>query len=138
MPRPSVLIVDDNARLLRGLTRLLGDEFHVVTAVSAAEAAAILADQCFDVILADHQMPGTLGMRLLANAKRDYPNVVPILMSGEFTPAVRQVAQHEIGVCRLLEKPFRSVQVVEAIYAALAMSKTSDEPTEDDLMYGSL
>lgn len=139
MTRPSVLIVDDNARLLRGLTRLLGDEFYVATAVSSAEAKAMLAEHSFDVMLADHQMPGTPGVRLLAVAKRDHPDVVPILMSGEITPSIRQIAQNEIGVCRILEKPFRSVQVVEAIYAALAKrDNDSDEASDEELMFGSL
>ena len=86
MTRPSVLIVDDNARLLRGLARLLGDEFRVSTAVSAAEAIAMLADGSFDILLADHQMPGIQGVQLLANAKQNHPHVALILMSGEITP----------------------------------------------------
>lgn len=137
--RPSVLIVDDNARLLRGLTRLLGEQFDVATAVSAAEATAMLADHPFDVVLADHQMPGTPGVQLLVKVKQDYPKVVPILMSGEITPSVRKVAQNEIGVCRLIEKPFRNAQIVEAIDAALAkQQQLQNEPSEEELTFGSL
>ncbi len=64
-------------------------------------------------------MPGMMGTQLIALLQRARPDIIPILMTGEPTHSLRHVVQHELKGVRLLEKPFRGSQVVEAVCTAL-------------------
>jgi DNA-binding NtrC family response regulator len=62
----SVLLVDDEERLLRHLGRALRAEGHeIVTATSVAEAQERLAERGFDVLVVDNLMPGGTGLELI-------------------------------------------------------------------------
>ncbi len=61
-PVPRLLLVDDDARLLRSLARLLGADFEVVTATGGRAALKRLEkDQRYDAILCDLVMPDVDG-----------------------------------------------------------------------------
>jgi DNA-binding response OmpR family regulator len=68
--KPKLLIVDDEVSL-RELYRLdLADEgYEVHTAANSKEAMAMLADEKYEVIIVDIQMPGMFGIDLLQNIK---------------------------------------------------------------------
>ena len=60
---PRVLIIDDEAPILRIYSRLLGTEHEVLTASSAPQALELLAqDANFDMIICDLMMPEMDGM----------------------------------------------------------------------------
>ena len=61
-----VLVIDDEAPLLRVVKRLLSGVCEVATAESASDALVLLAEGSFDVILADLHLPGMDGRELLA------------------------------------------------------------------------
>lgn len=80
---PTVLLVDDDERLLRSLSRQLQDyQYDVLTAISAAEAEIFLSSGAVDVVVSDHRMPGTTGLDFLQRVKRNYPDVRRIILSG--------------------------------------------------------
>ena len=55
----TLLLVDDEASLLRALERLLrADGYRLLTAGSGAQALALLAANDVQVILSDQRMPG--------------------------------------------------------------------------------
>jgi two-component system, response regulator RegA len=65
-PRGSILLVDDEERLLKSLGRALRDDGHeVVTAGSADEAAKRLLERGFDLVVVDNRMPGRTGLELI-------------------------------------------------------------------------
>lgn len=112
----TVLLVDDDARLLRGLQRVLNDAgLHVLTAVSAAEGLAAL--KCFhvDAVICDNRMAGVSGRAFLATVRSRYPGVVRFMLTGDITPgdAVRVV--NDIGVCRLFKKPCDPQDILTAV-----------------------
>lgn len=81
-PRRRVLVVDDDALVLRSLTRVLRCVFDVVTAVDAADAIAKMPDDLYATIT-DHDLgAGPDGRAVLAEARRRAPNAKRILMSG--------------------------------------------------------
>jgi CheY-like chemotaxis protein len=55
---PTVLIVDDEPRVLDALEAILAAEFAVVRASDGEQALAVLERQDVAVILTDHRMPG--------------------------------------------------------------------------------
>jgi CheY-like chemotaxis protein len=110
-PQPAVcarvLAIDDDAMLLRSLTRILGRDFDVVTAASAREGIERLGKEEFDVILCDLMMPEMTGMELhavLATASPETAERMIFLTGGTFTPRAQSFLD---AVPNLrLEKPF--------------------------------
>jgi DNA-binding NtrC family response regulator len=116
----SVLLVDDEEALLRHLGRALRDEGHqVVTATSVAEAQRRLAEQGFDVLVADNLMPGATGLDLireLSTAGADRPAVVMMTAHASVESAI---AAMKLGAFDYLQKPFEVEELVVAVGRAL-------------------
>jgi HD-like signal output (HDOD) protein len=78
-----ILFVDDEAQILRSITRLFMDtEYEVLTAESGADALDILEAEQVDVIVSDMKMPKMTGYELLSQVKKRFPNIVRIILSG--------------------------------------------------------
>lgn len=78
-----ILFVDDEAQILRSITRLFMDtEYEVLTAESGADALDILEGEQVDVIVSDMKMPKMTGYELLSQVKKRFPNIVRIILSG--------------------------------------------------------
>lgn len=119
-----VLIVDDDSRLSASLGRDFEDAgVTVFTAVSAAEANAILKQQRFDAILSDNQMIGANGSRLLADVRKNYPETKRFMLSGDITASQRTLIENEIGVIQIFEKPCRSEVLITSIVDAVVNAK---------------
>ena len=86
MARLSVIFVDDDPRVLRGLRRLLSplrEEWEMHFAESGLEALKTMATQRFDAIVTDMRMPGMDGAELLTTVTREHPHAVRIVLSGQ-------------------------------------------------------
>jgi DNA-binding NtrC family response regulator len=101
VPRPRLLLVDDDFAVLRTVGRQLAPLFEVICANDASEAMDRLAELEFEVVLTDYNMPGMHGLDLLEAVQRRWPRVQRVLMTAhasvEAAPAI---------VDRLLLKPF--------------------------------
>src|SRR5262245_20261499 len=62
---PCVLFVDDDPSNLVVWEAICCDELTVLTAQSASEALALMANREVGVLVADQRMPGTTGVELL-------------------------------------------------------------------------
>ena len=70
--RPRVLLVDDEASILRSLKRLLRREpYEVSTAGSGAEALKVMEQGPANLVISDQRMSGMTGTELLKQAKAD-------------------------------------------------------------------
>jgi DNA-binding NtrC family response regulator len=102
----TILLVDDDAKLIRGLERhLASDSCSVFSAVSAREAMAVVCGTHIDVVVCDNAMPGMSGVALLAHFRRDHPEVRRIMLTGELSARDRGRLSRDIGVDAILEKP---------------------------------
>src|SRR4030042_375317 len=103
----TVLLVDDEANVLRSLERTLrNEEYAILTAGSAAEALDILETMPVDLIISDLGMPGMNGFELLKTVKGKYPAVARIILTGQSdTPTVLR-AINEGEVFRFFTKPW--------------------------------
>jgi len=125
-PRPTLLIVDDEAQILSALKRSLRRESYEIVAVeNAAAALRILADRRVDAILSDHKMPGMSGVQLLARAAEIKPDVVRMLITGwiDEIPANRL---EEVGICALVTKPWDDAKLKATLRAALGGTPTTN------------
>ena len=55
--KPTVLVVDDDAGVRRGLYWALTESYHVLEAVNRPEACAHLQNDVVDVVLSDLRLP---------------------------------------------------------------------------------
>src|SRR5687768_13231248 len=108
-PRGSVLLVDDEEKILKRLGRALREQGHdVVEAGSAREAQRQLTQRPFDLFVVDNVMPGMTGLELLRDVfsavpEAERPQVVMMTAHGS-TQIVREA--FKLGVEDFLEKPF--------------------------------
>ena len=82
-----ILFVDDDELILRSIERVLrrrvqGAHWELHFATDGDVALQLMAQQTFDVIVADAQMPRMSGTGLLRRVQEANPGVVRILMSG--------------------------------------------------------
>jgi signal transduction histidine kinase/ActR/RegA family two-component response regulator len=88
--RRSLLLVDDDSRLLRSVKRSLAREYDVETCEGAAAALALLGTgRRFDIMLCDLHMPGLTGMDFHRHVSEDFPGLertIIFMSGGAFTP----------------------------------------------------
>ena len=83
MPKPKILIVDDEAGIRKVLKISLADRgFAVLTAENAAEALQTFASEQPEIVLTDIKMPGMDGIELLRRLKQDNPDTEVVVITG--------------------------------------------------------
>jgi class 3 adenylate cyclase len=82
----TLLLVDDEPRVLDSLEALLGMDHQVLRTEKPDEALSILAAQPVALVISDQRMPGMLGTELLARSREVAPDTVRILLTA-FTDA---------------------------------------------------
>jgi len=118
--RHTVMLVDDEERILRALSRLLRTEnYELVTAGSGAGALALMAKQPVHVIVTDQQMPGMTGIEFLKRVKAEYPDTVRMVLTGHADVTIAMAAINEGQVYRFITKPVQAEEVKLAIRHAL-------------------
>ncbi|HXG16462.1 MAG TPA: sigma-54 dependent transcriptional regulator [Calidithermus sp.] len=82
MEQATVLIVDDEPRVLDSLEAILAADFRVLRAGGGEEALAVLgAEPDVAVILTDHRMPRMSGVELLRRSQEVAPDAVRIVLT---------------------------------------------------------
>ena len=117
-----LLIVDDDADLLKLLSMRLEAAGYDVTAVASAEAALAQMDvQRPALVLSDVQLPGMDGLALFNTIRERHPALPVILLTahGTIPDAVAATAQ---GVYTYLTKPFDGRALLDTIAQALTLT----------------
>jgi len=79
----TILVADDNAAVVRWLSRTLGQRgFTVIAATSVQEALARSADTRPDAAIVDHVLPDGDGMELADQLQKAAPGIRIVMMSG--------------------------------------------------------
>ena len=106
-----VLLVDDNASVLRFLvSAVASNNCEVTTASTAEQAMEVLGDAPFDLVVSDIKMPGLSGLDLLRAIKSKQPATPVVLITG--VPSVNSAVfglRH--GAYDYLPKPFSVTEV---------------------------
>jgi response regulator RpfG family c-di-GMP phosphodiesterase len=103
----TILLVDDEANILRSLYRLLRPEgYRLLTAESGAVALQLMNQEHVDLVISDMRMPEMDGAVFLAKARQQWPDTVRILLTGhaDMTQTVAAINQGEIY--RYIAKPW--------------------------------
>jgi two-component system NtrC family sensor kinase len=116
----TILVVDDEPSVIRGLTRLLRRDGHTVdTAPNGRMALARLQERAYDLILSDLRMPELDGSGLY-QALEQYPELQQrfVFLTGDTVSRETMAFFEQTGV-RWLTKPFRAAEVRRTIQQAL-------------------
>lgn len=123
----TVLVVDDDERLLKMLSRTLSYEgFEVLTAKDGEEALNRVWEHKPDVIVLDWMMPKMDGVDVL-RALRDRGDDTPVLMLTARDAVHYRVEGLERGADDYLVKPFESIELVARIKALLRRAGVGEE-----------
>lgn len=106
-----VLVVDDQAPVLRFLTAALaGRQCETLAASTAEQALELLARHPFDLVISDIRMPGLSGLDLLRAVKTRQPETPVVLITG--APSVDSAVYGlRYGAYDYLAKPFTAADV---------------------------
>jgi len=121
MANPTILLVDDDVAILAALSNLLSHFGYVVAGASNSQAAMDYvagSRNRFDMIITDLAMPGINGMEFLALAKKTFPDVPVIIITGHTEQCTTDEALC-LGAFAYLTKPLNFQEFVNAIELAL-------------------
>ena len=118
---PVVLVVEDEASVLRLVRRVLESEGMVVLSAQDADEALLLTSQhggTIDLLLTDVVMPGQSGLELARRVERDRPDTRVLFMSGYADHAMVQRDVIDAGR-PFLQKPIAPDRLVSRVRQAL-------------------
>jgi DNA-binding NtrC family response regulator len=128
--RGSVLLVDDEQKILKTLGRALRDAGHeVIDTGNPRDAQRLLGTRSFDVLLVDNVMPQLSGLDLI----RDYVGTTPegerpqILMMTAHATVESAIEAMKLGAMDYLQKPFEIDELLVVVNRALEHQRLRSE-----------
>jgi DNA-binding response OmpR family regulator len=124
--KKTILVVDDEDAV-RDLVRamLMGAGYRVLQAKDFEDALAVFHqhEQEVDLLLADLSLPGKNGCELAETLQQKRPDLQVLFMSG--LAGAQAARYHGLAITdvHFLEKPFRSVDLLERIAYALRWAR---------------
>src|SRR5262249_35012170 len=120
--RGSILLVDDEEKILKALGRSLRDAGHAVTqTTSARQGQRLLAERAFDVMLVDNVMPELNGLDLIreyvgATQEHERPQILMMTAHATVESAIEAM---KLGALDYLQKPFEIDELLVVVRRAL-------------------
>lgn len=114
-----ILLVEDDPSIVRSLSELLRENAFCVDAASTQrEALSLLANAEYDLALLDLTLPDGSGYSVCAAIRQAHPETAAIFLTAAGDePSV--VAGLEMGADDYVAKPFRPMELISRIRAAL-------------------
>jgi|GEM_PF-1238296 len=129
----TLLLVDDEANILRALSRCLRrDGYRILTASSPTEAFSLLAQNDVQVIISDQRMPEMTGTEFFSRVKEMYPLTVRLVLSGYTDLKSVTDAVNKGSIYRFLTKPWDEKELRREISQAFREARSpliSTSPT---------
>lgn len=116
----TLLFVDDEENVLSALKRIFMEEnYTILTAVSAAQALALLEQHPVQLVVSDHRMPGMTGAELLKRIKETWPDVIRIMLTGYADVNSIMGAVKDGAVYKFITKPWNDEDLRLTVSLAL-------------------
>src|ERR1041384_4376717 len=111
VPKPTVLIVDDEAAPRAALTQILRQDFNILTAENARVALAVINDHGVDLVTLDLKLPDCSGSDLLHDIKHAHAEIEVIMVTayGSLQSAMDCIRH---GAAGFLLKPFNASELL--------------------------
>src|SRR6202008_3381418 len=120
--RGSILLADDEEKILKRLGRALRDEGHeVVETTSARGAQKQLVEKSFDLLVVDNIMPGMTGLELIRELAQTMPpsERPQVLMMTAHATVESAIEAMKLGALDYLQKPFEVEELLALVHHAL-------------------
>src|SRR5437870_4262489 len=119
--RGSILLVDDEDKILKALGRALRDAGHEVSeTTSPRQAQRLLGERTFDLFIVDNVMPEKSGLDLIreyvAASGEDRPQIVMMTAHATVESAIEAM---KLGAFDYLQKPFEIDELLVVVGRAL-------------------
>ena len=124
----TVLVVDDDERILDGWRRGAGRERTVSAATDATAARDLARTHKFDLAIVDLKLNGSSGIELLRDLRRDAPDMTIVLCSGYLSVDVT-VAAVRAGADLIVFKPITFKEVLRRLEDDIDEPDLEDTPT---------
>jgi DNA-binding response OmpR family regulator len=135
--KTTVLVVDDDVRILRMMQHILELKvFKVLVASNGETALQILDEETPDLILLDIMMPDIDGYTVCKRI-REF-SMIPIIMVTAKGDDEEKVKGLDTGADDYISKPFSSKELVARVRAVLRRSKLQDKRSEPTFHYRGL
>jgi two-component system, OmpR family, response regulator MprA len=116
---PTILIVDDDQKLLKMLQRtLVYENLDVLTATNGQEALAVLHSQHPDMLILDWMMPKLDGLSTIQQMRAEGNQTVVLMLTAR-DAIENRVEGLESGADDYLVKPFAPAELVARVHALL-------------------
>ena len=131
----TILVVDDDEVLNRAIARGLRNEgFNVISALSAEDAAEVLARIRVDGIILDRMMRGMDGLTFLQDLRAG-GDATPVLMLTAMTGPENSIAGLSGGANDYLGKPFQLRELVLRLNNIIKTSNAQTTPMPHGLIF---
>src|SRR6195256_5953908 len=120
--RGSILLVDDEEKILKAIGPALRDADHqVVETTSARHAQKLLGERTFDVLIVDNMMPELGGLDLIREVVATTPETErpQILMMTAHATVESAIEAMKLGALDYLQKPFEIDELLVVVRRAL-------------------
>jgi CheY-like chemotaxis protein len=117
-----VLVIDDE-QIIRDTVRDVLNKYGcaVDTARDGEEAAALVNQQAFDLVLTDIRMPGKTGYEVFRAVREVHPHCPVIFMTGfGYDPSHSIIRAEPEGLSAVLFKPFKVDELIKEVRSAVA------------------
>src|SRR3954453_20104875 len=126
----SILLVDDEEKILKALGRALREAGHeVVDASRARHAQRLLAERTFDLFIVDNVMPEVSGLDLIrevvaSTAEQERPQILMMTAHATVESALEAM---KLGALDYLQKPFEIDELLVVVRRALEHQRLRTE-----------
>ena len=114
-----ILVIDDDEQALTGMSELLCDQGHDVTAAASYDAAkSALAASPFDLLVTDIRLRPYNGLHLVMHTRAEHPDTAIVITTGHDEPAIAFEASRYNA--RFVQKPIRPKDFLKTVDDALS------------------
>jgi serine/threonine-protein kinase len=118
-PKPVVMFVDDEARILNALQALFASQYEVHVCDDPVKAVEMVKRLPVQVLVSDQRMPQMLGVDLLRAAREITPRTVRILLTGYSDLASIVGSINDGEVWRFINKPWDAQDIQRTLAEAV-------------------
>ncbi|WP_045225775.1 HD domain-containing phosphohydrolase [Methyloterricola oryzae] len=124
----TLLLVDDEASVLKSLTRLFRPHgYRILSAPSGQDGLTLLERESVDLVISDMRMPNMSGAEFLGKVRQNYPEIVRILLTGyaDMESTIEAINQGQIY--QYITKPWEEHDILLVVRHALDQKKLERE-----------
>lgn len=125
--RPTLLLVDDEERILRSLRMLFAVQYRVLMTTDGREALDILRRERVHVLVSDQRMPIMPGVELLRQAREISPTTLRLLLTGysDLEAIIGSINEGEIF--RYINKPWQTDEIRRIVGEAAEIARQLEQ-----------